>query len=162
MGIRDLYDLNNAVNPMELIPAKTKLKFVVSNLERGPTQSGGMMVKLEAKVIKSEMYEGKMVRFNFNLENANPRAEQIGRAQFDNFLDACGIYDYEEEHEMIGAEFIATVGIQEGQNGYNDSNTFSSFQRLTQKKAQKTAAKTPASAATPIAQAQDANRGNAY
>lgn len=41
--------------------------------------------------ITSGKYKGQRIFTNFNIENPNEKATQIGRAQFKSFLSACGI-----------------------------------------------------------------------
>jgi hypothetical protein len=69
-------------------------------------------------VIGPEQYKGRKLFTTYNLENANPTAQEIGQKQFASLCRAIGVDSVDDSEELHFHSFAAKVGLGKAQNGY--------------------------------------------
>lgn len=85
----------------------------------GPTKAGnGTILKTTMVVIEPEQYKGRKLFTTYNLENANPTAQEIGQKQFASLCRAIGLSEVSDSEELHFHGFTAKVGLGKAQNGY--------------------------------------------
>lgn len=77
-----------------------------------PTSKGtGTYLATTVTVIEPEEFKGrKIFNNNYNLENDNPKAQEIGQKQFASLCRAIGIQSVEDSEELHFRAFVAKVG----------------------------------------------------
>lgn len=117
----------------DVVPAG---KYVVrcNKAEVVDTKKGdGRYIKCQFKIDDGE-YEGKAIFHNFNIENPNDKAVQIGLGQLKSFLKSSGYHNPEElssVSDLEGLKAMANVKIRSSEQ-YGDSNDISSFSKIKQ------------------------------
>lgn len=77
-----------------------------------PTKSGtGTVLKTTMTVIEPEEYKGRRLFTQYNLENQNPQAEEIGRRQFASLCRAVGVDSVDDSESLHFIRFVAKVGL---------------------------------------------------
>ena len=118
------YDDND--NSFDLLPAGWYQMFI-SKAELRPTKSGGSMISVTYDVT-GPTHQGRKVFGNFNWENANPVAQEIGRKQFAQQVRALGLPGIQSLDDLINLPFDGKVGIQKSKDPqYEDSNRVTAF-----------------------------------
>jgi len=99
----DLTDVK--VTDFEPIPDGSYTVEVV-NSESASTKSGGVMIKVEL-AITSEHCQGRKVFTNFNVQNSNPKAVEIGLQQLKSMILASGstMLTIKDPSALIGLKF---------------------------------------------------------
>lgn len=124
------FDVNSAEydddSSFDLIPAGWYQMFI-SKAELRPTKSGGSMISVTYD-ISGPTHQGRKVFGNFNWENANPVAQEIGRKQFAQQVRALGLPGIQSLDDLINLPFDGKVGIQKSKDPqYEDSNRVTAF-----------------------------------
>lgn len=113
-------------NSFDLVPAGWYQMFI-SKAELRPTKSGGSMISVTYD-ITGPTHQGRKVFGNFNWENANPVAQEIGRKQFAQQVRALGLPGIKSLDDLINLPFDGKVGIQKSKDPqYEDSNRVTAF-----------------------------------
>ena len=113
-------------NSFDLVPAGWYQMFI-SKAELRPTKSGGSMISVTYD-ITGPTHQGRKVFGNFNWENANPVAQEIGRKQFAQQIRALGLPGIQSLDDLINLPFDGKVGIQKSKDPqYEDSNRVTAF-----------------------------------
>lgn len=77
-----------------------------------PTSTGtGTILKTTIVVIAPEEYKGRKIFNNYNLENANAQAQEIGQKQFASLCRAIGVDSVEDSEELHFRPFRAKIGL---------------------------------------------------
>lgn len=109
----------------------------LESFEIKPTKAGNAkMVAARFQVSKGDD-KGAKVFENFLIEHSNPKVVEIANERLDKFLKAVGLeegldgigHDYTQLSEYESENFVATLKIKEGTNGYSDQNRIASFKR---------------------------------
>lgn len=124
------FDVNAAEydedNSFDLVPAGWYQMFI-SKAELRPTKSGGSMISVTYD-ITGPTHQGRKIFGNFNWENANPVAQEIGRKQFAQQVRALGLPGIQQLEDLINLPFDGKVGIQKSKDPqYEDSNRVTAF-----------------------------------
>ncbi|MGR9056048.1 DUF669 domain-containing protein [Rhizobium leguminosarum] len=87
-------------------------KLEIEASEVKPTSTGsGTFLATTVSVVEPEEFKGrKIFNNNYNLENANPKAQEIGQKQFASLCRAIGIQSVEDSEELHFRVFVAKVG----------------------------------------------------
>lgn len=87
-------------------------KLEIEASEVKPTSTGsGTFLATTVSVVEPEEFKGrKIFNNNYNLENSNPKAEEIGKKQFASLCRAIGIDSVEDSEELHFRAFVAKVG----------------------------------------------------
>lgn len=72
--------------------------------------------------ITGPTHEGRVVFGMLNIQNPNPKAEEIGRQQLGELMRAIGVARVTDTDELIGGKCSIKVSIKPPQNGYGASN----------------------------------------
>lgn len=94
--------------------------------EKTTAKGDGTYIKVKFEVAKGE-HEGRLLWQNFNVNNPNPKAQQIGRGQLVAWAAACGRPDADNTDKLLDRPFKAAVTIEKGTGGYSDSNRIKAF-----------------------------------
>jgi hypothetical protein len=70
--------------------AEGNYRFIVIAATVKATKAGGQMAEATLEVVEGTA-KGQKAWARFNVENANPTAQKIGRAELKRFLTACGV-----------------------------------------------------------------------
>jgi hypothetical protein len=77
-----------------------------------PTSTGsGTILKTTLVVIEPEDYKGRKLFNNYNLENKNPVAQEIGQKQFASLCRAIGESTVEDSEDLHFKAFVAKIGL---------------------------------------------------
>ncbi|MGM4911471.1 DUF669 domain-containing protein [Rhizobium sp. 768_B6_N1_8] len=84
----------------------------IETSEVKPTKKGnGTILATTVKVIEPEELKGRTIfNNNYNLENDNPKAQEIGQKQFASLCRAIGVDSVEDSEELHFRAFTAKVG----------------------------------------------------
>ena len=119
----------NQVEPttdFEPIPAG-KYVAVVTASEMKPTKSGkGSFLELVLEVIEGE-FKGRKLWARLNLENANPLAVKIARAELSALCRAAGVLEPKDSCELHNLPIVVTVKQKAGPDGsvFNEVKSYS-------------------------------------
>lgn len=98
---RDYEELPNGIYKMEIEASEVK-----------ETSSGsGTILKTTNVVIEPEDYAGRKLFNNYNLENKNVQAQEIGQKQFAALCRAIGVSEVEDSEELHFHAFTVKVGL---------------------------------------------------
>lgn len=77
-----------------------------------PTKDGrGTILKTTMVVLRPEEYEKRKLFNNYNLENPNAQAQEIGQRQFASLCRAIGVQEVEDSEELHFKAFTAKIGL---------------------------------------------------
>lgn len=77
-----------------------------------PTKSGsGTVLKTTNVVIAPEAYKGRKLFTQYNLENSNAQAQEIGQRQFASLCRAIGVDSVSDSEELHFRAFTAKIGL---------------------------------------------------
>lgn len=77
-----------------------------------PTKDGrGTILKTTNTVVLPEEYKGRKLFNNYNLENQNPQAQEIGQKQFASLCRAIGENSVEDSEDLHFRSFTVKVGL---------------------------------------------------
>lgn len=77
-----------------------------------PTKSGsGTVLKTTNVVIAPEAYKGRKLFTQYNLENSNAQAQEIGQRQFASLCRAIGVDSVADSEELHFRAFTAKIGL---------------------------------------------------
>ena len=152
----------------DLIPDKTECPMALLEYELKRDQAAGKLSCHMTFVVTGGPYNNSQFK-EFMTMQGNQMAVKISAAQMKKYAKAVG-YDPNAQvtvaylDSLIGKQFMATIGISAGNNGYEDSNRIKKFSQLSgvgpasttpaaapqqaQAQAQANSAPAPASAAT--------------
>ena len=84
----------------------------------------GTFLSATFDVVEPEHFSGRKVFINYNLENPNPIAENIGKDELARLVRACGFdHDPDDSEELHFIRFTAKVGLEKEKNdGYERKN----------------------------------------
>jgi len=77
-----------------------------------PTSTGsGTILKTTLIVVAPESHKGRKLFNNYNIENSNPQAQEIGQRQFASLCRAIGVDSVEDSEELHFRVFSARIGL---------------------------------------------------
>lgn len=79
--------------------------------------------------ITGPSHMGRVIFSNLNTENANPKAEEIGRQQLRSLMEAIGLAKLADTDQLIGANVKIKLKV-ESDPQYGDRNQVSAFSKL--------------------------------
>ncbi|MGO8211876.1 DUF669 domain-containing protein [Rhizobium ruizarguesonis] len=87
-------------------------RLEIESSEVKPTSTGsGTFLATVVSVVEPEEFKGrKIFNNNYNLENSNPKAQEIGQKQFASLCRAIGIQSVNDSEELHLRAFVAKVG----------------------------------------------------
>ena len=96
--------------------------------EKETAKKNGMYIKVKFEVVSGE-HTGRLLWENFNISNPSEVAQRIGRQQLVAWATACNKPDASDTDVLIGKTFEASVDIEKGTGGYEDSNKIKGYLR---------------------------------
>jgi hypothetical protein len=124
---------------------------IVNKSEVSPTKSGGTMIKVQMKITDGQPQAGRVVFDQFNIENANPQAVQIGLGQLKGLLKSFGHPNpnmLKSTDEMLGLKGTVAVKTIDDGGAYGPQTRVRAYKPLA-------AATTATAGAAPAAKASN-------
>ncbi len=85
-------------------------RFEMTASDIQPNSKGtGTVLKTTLSVIEPAEYEGRKFFANYNIQNNNPKAEEIGQRDFAKLCRATGVQSVEDSEELHGISFLAKL-----------------------------------------------------
>lgn len=122
------------------------------------TKAGdGTIVKLTFRVLNGQ-HEGRQIWANLNIENRNPKAQEIGQRELSDLSRACGFAaNPERTEDFHGIPLVVNVKLKPGDGEYGPRNEVGSFKAASHARP----APRPAPVQRQAAQAAPATNGGA-
>jgi len=76
--------------------------------------------------ITGPTHQGRVVYSNINFENANPKAEEIGRQQLRSLMEAIGLARLTDSDQLIGGNVKIKLKVEKDEQ-YGDKNQVNGF-----------------------------------
>lgn len=76
-----------------------------------PKSGSGTILKTTNSVVAPEEFKGRKLFNNYNLENANAQAQEIGQRQFASLCRAIGVQSVEDSEDLHFRSFTVKVGL---------------------------------------------------
>lgn len=112
------------------------------------TKAGtGRYIKLRMDVT-GPTHQGRVVFTNINIQNQNPKAEEIGHQQLGQLMKAIGIDSLSDTDQLIGTDLGIKVAIRKSEE-YGDQNEIKGYKSLTGSKPPATDVSAPSRATPP-------------
>jgi len=93
-------------------------RLEITESDVAATSSGsGTMLKATISVIEPDEFKGRLIWKNFNIENANAQAQQIGQRELAAQCRAIGIPAIEDSEELHFKAFMAKIGMSKEKTG---------------------------------------------
>lgn len=113
-------------NDFEPLPNGNYTVLVDSSEEKLTKTGTGKYVKTTLQVIGGS-HAGRKIFNNFNIQNQNEKAQQIGRSDFAKFLKAVNTPQLKNLEEVVGKTLVVTVATQKNKTTGEDQNVIKSF-----------------------------------
>ena len=94
--------------------------------EKETAKKNGTYIKVKFEVVNGS-HSGRYIWSNFNINNPSDIAQRIGRQQVVAWATACGKPEATDTDQLLEKTFDATVDIEKGTGGYEDSNVIKAF-----------------------------------
>jgi hypothetical protein len=103
-----MFDLSNVESqkPQNTIP-DDKYVCNVTEAKMKDTKTGGMMIQATLTIAAGK-FKGRKIFTNFNVENANPKAVEIGLAQLKSLLETAG---YPNPNKLGGVDELCGLRV---------------------------------------------------
>jgi len=98
---RDYEEIPNGIYKMEIEASD------VAETSNG----SGTILKTTNVVVEPEEYKGRKLFNNYNLENKNPQAQEIGQKQFASLCRAIGVTEVEDSEDLHFQTFTVKIGL---------------------------------------------------
>lgn len=125
----------------EPLPDGRYLAQMVDSEVKATSRGDGMILKATFEILEPG-FEDRKVFTNFNIQNPNEKAEQIGRGMLSSLCKACGktglVEDSEDLHEI---PVVIRVKVEPAQGEYGPKNVVTGFYEKEGKIKEKKAAK---------------------
>ena len=72
-------------------------------------------------------HKGRIVFIGLNIENPSTQAVEIAQRELASICDACGIDELEDSDELHDITFGFKLGIEKGNDGYEDKNVIKKY-----------------------------------
>jgi len=116
----------------------------------------GTYIAAKFEVVGGE-HDGRWIFHNFNVDNPNEKAQQIGRGQLVAWATACGKPEADDTDKLLEKNFKADVRTEPAKDGYAARNSIYAFLFEPGEKKSSPAAKAPAAAPKATPGAKKAN-----
>lgn len=141
------YDANDAGEgaSFDPLPAGWYMARITDAPLKSTKSGDGSYVAVRYDII-GPSHEGRVVFGNLNIQNPNPKAEEIGKDQLRQILRAAGLPPIEDSDELIGATLQIKLSIRSDAQ-YGDRNEVKGFKPIDGSKPPAPAAKAAPAAA---------------
>jgi hypothetical protein len=106
---------------------------ILNSAEVAPTKAGGSMIKVQLKIQEGAPHAGRVLFDQFNIENANPKAAQIGLGQLKTMMKAFGHKNpnmLKSSEELIGLKGIVAVKVVDDGGSYGPQTRVRAYKPL--------------------------------
>lgn len=104
------------------VPAGWYNAVVVTGSEVKPTKDGtGTRANIRFKILDGQ-YANRLIFNGYNIKNASPKAEEIGRAQFSALLHAIGVLNLQDLQQLYDKPLKIRAKIIPAKDGYEAKN----------------------------------------
>ena len=93
------------------LPAREYTLEIVESEYKATSKGTGMLLACKAQVVGGD-YEGRPFYINYNLENDNPQAQEIGQREFAGLRRATGVLAPQDTEELHFKQFGVKIGIK--------------------------------------------------
>lgn len=100
----------------------------IAGAEMKPTKSGTGSYIAVRYDITGPTHQGRVIFSNLNITNANPKAEEIGRQQLRQLMEAIGLAKMADTDQLIGANVKIKLKIERDEQ-YGDKNQVAAFSK---------------------------------
>jgi hypothetical protein len=101
----------------------------ISQAELKATKAGnGQYIKLRYD-ITGPTHQGRVVFGNLNIKNANPKAEEIGRADLGNIMRAIGLAKVTDTDQLVGGSLSIKLDVKNDPQ-YGSSNEVKGYRAI--------------------------------
>lgn len=128
LGTAFIVDDMPAGNSYEALPAGW-YSATIAGAEVKTTKSGTGRYIAVKYTITGPTHEGRVVFSNLNIENANPKAEEIGRQQLRSLMEAIGLPKMTDSDQLIGGAVKIKLKIESDEQ-YGDRNNVAGYASL--------------------------------
>lgn len=98
-----------------------------------PTRTGdGKYIAVTVEIMGPDFAVNRKMWKNFNVENPNPKAVEIGVAEFSAFLHAVGVLQVTDLQQLLMKPCYAKLSIRKGNDDYDDSNDIDGWKSLSE------------------------------
>lgn len=101
----------------------------ITGAEVKSTKSGSGRYIAVRYDITGPSHEGRVIFGNLNIENDNPKAEEIGRQQLRSIMEAAGLAKLTDSEQLIGSTIKIKLKVKNDQQ-YGDKNEVAGFASL--------------------------------
>lgn len=110
-------------NKFDLLPAGDYLMQVTESKIEATKAGTGKMLVLTLEILDGQ-YAGRKLWDRLNIENPNPKAEEISLISLKHLCESCGKPGVNDSEELHLTPFKAKVGIRKDKTGqYSDQNS---------------------------------------
>jgi len=142
-------DLPAPSNNFEPLPAGW-YTVTVTGAEMKTTKAGtGQYISVAYSVV-GPTHQGRMVFGNLNIQNPNPKAEEIGRQQLGELMRAIGLTQVTDTDQLIGGTLTIKLAVTKSEQ-YGDGNDVKGYKAVAGGAPPMPAASTTAPASAPAA-----------
>ena len=120
----------------------------IAGAEVKTTKSGTGRYIAVKYTITGPTHEGRVVFSNLNIENANPKAEEIGRQQLRSLMEAIGLPKMTDSDQLIGGVVKIKLKIESDEQ-YGDRNNVAGYASLGASAAPAKSASAPKASSAP-------------
>jgi hypothetical protein len=125
LGTAFITDDMPAPSSYEVLPAGWYTASI-GNVEIKQTKSGTGRYFAIRYNITGPTHEGRVVFSNINFENANPKAEEIGRQQLRGLMEAIGLARLTDSDQLVGGHVKIKLKVEKDDQ-YGDKNQVTGF-----------------------------------
>lgn len=101
----------------------------IAGAEVKTTKSGTGRYIAVKYMVTGPTHEGRIVFSNLNIENSNPKAEEIGRQQLRSLMEAIGLPKMTDSDQLIGGAVKIKLKIESDEQ-YGDRNNVAGYASL--------------------------------
>jgi len=106
----DVEEESKGVRDFTALPAGDYQVVVTQSEMKENKNTQGSHLGATLEVIEGD-FKGRLFFANFNVQNANPTAEKIGRAELASLCKAVGVTNPEDSQQLHDIPLLVTVGI---------------------------------------------------
>jgi len=154
MGNMDSLNLNveeesKGMSDYSVLP-DGEYQVIITEAEMKANKSGqGAHIGVSMQVIEGEC-EGRLLWANYNVQNSNPTAEKIGRAELASLCKAIGIINPQDTSELCDKPFIVNLGLDKKDPTKNKIKSYIVLEIATSAPVENPEAPKPAPATVPV------------
>lgn len=118
-------DLPQSTSNFDVLPAGD-YQVRISEAAVQATKAGtGQYIKLRLDVT-GPSHQGRVIYTNLNIQNPNPKAEEIGRQQLGDIMRACGLASLSDTDQLINGCMTVKVAVTQSEQ-YGPGNDVKAF-----------------------------------